>query len=91
MIRFTLRDPHTWLFSLERWCNRSEVDGWLTLADPQPLPLLLETYIPHLDSESFMVRALIRERVGHFGLGELDQEFSQSFDDNLHHLAAFVG
>ncbi len=91
MMRFTLRDPLTQLFSPERWGDRSEVDGWLTLADPQPLPLLLETYIPHLDNKSFMILALIRERVGNFGLGELDQEFSQSFDDNLHHLAAFVG
>jgi hypothetical protein len=42
MMRFTLRDTHTQqLFSPERWCDRNAVDGWLTLADPHPLPLLL--------------------------------------------------
>lgn len=53
MLRFTLTDEHKRLFTVERWCFRGGIDGWHFLARAKPLAQQAETYLPHLNQESF--------------------------------------
>jgi len=53
MMRFNLADVKQRLFTVERWCFRGSVDNWIYLKGNQPLAELAETYLPHIDQESF--------------------------------------
>ena len=53
MLRFTLVDEQRRLFSAERWCFRSSVDGWFPLAGGRPLEGQARKYLPHVTKESF--------------------------------------
>lgn len=53
MLRFSLRDEDKRLFSAERWCFRGGIDDWHFLAGAKPLKRHAETYLPHLNKESF--------------------------------------
>ena len=51
--RFELVDREQRLFTIERWCYRSWVDGWRLLSSGAPLSRHLEKYVPHLGQESY--------------------------------------
>jgi len=53
MMRFTLIDEESRLFSAERWCFRGSIDDWIPLGKRAPLDFLVEHYAPHLGNESF--------------------------------------
>lgn len=52
MMRFTLCDAQARRFTVERWCFRGSVDGWIFL-DGGSLPDLVTRYCPNLGKESF--------------------------------------
>lgn len=52
--RFTLTNEDKRLFQAERWCFRSQIDGWLPISPPnRSLEQLARTFLPHLGQESF--------------------------------------
>jgi hypothetical protein len=53
MMRFVLADAAKRRFTVERWCFRGSIDGWIFLAGPADLPGLVRKYVPHLGRESF--------------------------------------
>jgi hypothetical protein len=53
MMQFVLEDAKTREFSVQRWCSRSSVDGWLFLDCSTDLKSLVQTYGRHLGKESF--------------------------------------
>ena len=54
MLRFTLTDETRRLFSLQRWCFRGGIDGWIHVGTSQcPLDELATEFLPHLGQESF--------------------------------------
>ena len=53
MLRLKLDDPDRRLFTLERYCFRGRIDGWIPLAWSQPLATLADKFFPHLGRESF--------------------------------------
>lgn len=52
-MRLKLGDPNQRLFTLERYCFRGRIDGWIPLAWGQPLDALTGKFFPHLGKESF--------------------------------------
>lgn len=53
MFRFTLMDEGERLFTVERWCFRGSIDGWISLYDRGTLGEMAKKYLPHLKGESF--------------------------------------
>lgn len=53
MMRFTLTDKETRAFTVERYCFRGRIDGWLFLDGPGALAPLVRKYVKHLGRESF--------------------------------------
>ncbi len=53
MLRFTLTDRKTRLFSLERWCLSGSIDNWIWIDGDSTLPKLADKYVRHLGQESF--------------------------------------
>ena len=53
MYRFTLTDENERWFSLERWCYRGRIDGWIPLSAGRTLDELAADFLPHLGQESF--------------------------------------
>lgn len=53
MLRFTLRDEEKRHFSVERWCFRGSVDGWIPVGGSNTLENQVKKYLPHLNEESF--------------------------------------
>jgi hypothetical protein len=52
-LRFTLTDEDERLYSAERWCYRSGIDGWFPLRGHKSLERIARSYLPHLGQESF--------------------------------------
>ena len=53
MLRFNLVDEDERLYSVERWCFRGRIDGWISLARGRPLERQAALYLPHVGVESF--------------------------------------
>lgn len=53
MMRFTLADKKTRSFTVERYCFRGRIDGWIFLDGPGALVPLVRKYVKHLGRESF--------------------------------------
>ncbi len=53
MMQFVLDDRKTREFSVERWCFRGSVDGWVELDSSTDLKALVKKYSRHLGKESF--------------------------------------
>jgi len=53
IMRFTLVDKEKRIFSVERMCYRSFVDGWLELYDANTIDVLAKRYCYHLGRDSF--------------------------------------
>jgi hypothetical protein len=53
MMQFVLVDKETREFSVERWCFRGSVDGWVELDSSTDLKALVKKYSHHLGKESF--------------------------------------
>jgi hypothetical protein len=53
MLRFTLTDDDTRLFSAERWCFSGGIDNWILIDGDATLSELAEKYVRHLGQESF--------------------------------------
>lgn len=53
MLRFTPTAKERTLYRVERWCFRGSIDNWIPIGRSMPLQAALETYAPHLQSESF--------------------------------------
>ena len=53
VFRFTLLDPTKRIFTVERMCYRSSIDGWLKLWETGPLTRLAPKLIPTLGTDEF--------------------------------------
>lgn len=53
MLKFDLQDTDERTFTVERWCFRGSIDGWVPLRGRGPLESLLRNYVQHLGRESF--------------------------------------
>lgn len=53
MLRFTLRDAERRIFSVERYCFRGAVDGWISIRNRGLLETVARQVIPTLSSEAF--------------------------------------
>ena len=53
MMQFVLEDVETREFTVERWCFRGFIDGWIALDSSTDLQKLVQTYGAHLGKESF--------------------------------------
>ena len=53
MFRFRLENENERLYSVDRWCYLGSIDGWVSLAEGEPLENVAQTYSPHLGQESF--------------------------------------
>lgn len=53
MMRFTLADKEARAFTVERYCFRGSIDGWMFLDGPGALAPLVRKYVKHLGRESF--------------------------------------
>ena len=53
MMQFVLEDVETRVFTVERWCFRGFIDGWIPLDNSTDLQKLVQTYSAHLGKESF--------------------------------------
>ncbi len=53
MMRFTLADKETRGFTVERYCFRGRIDGWIFIDGPAMLSALVKKYVKNLGRESF--------------------------------------
>jgi hypothetical protein len=53
MMQFVLNNAETREFTVQRWCFRGSVDGWISLDRSPNLSELVKTYGSHLGKESF--------------------------------------
>lgn len=53
MMRFTLDDKKSRLFSVDRWCFLGSIDKWYYLESGEMLKTLAAKYVKHLGKESF--------------------------------------
>ena len=53
MMQFVLDDIESRSFTVERWCFRGFIDGWIPLDSSTNLENLVQTYGAHLGKESF--------------------------------------
>jgi hypothetical protein len=53
MMQFVLDDVESRSFTVERWCFRGFIDGWIPLDSSTDLKKLVQTYGAHLGKESF--------------------------------------
>ena len=51
-MRFVLEKNSERLFSVDRWCFRGSIDGWIHLERAAPLATQIKKYVPHLGKES---------------------------------------
>lgn len=53
MLRFTLIDPETRRFNMDRWCFMGSIDDWYFIEGDAPLAMLAKKYVRHLGKDSF--------------------------------------
>ena len=53
VMRFVLVDEEKRLFTVDRMCYRSSIDGWLSLHRNDKLAKLAHEYLPHVGRETF--------------------------------------
>ena len=53
MLQFVLMDEEKRLFEPQRYSYLGSIDDWINIGDIDRLPELVETYVPHLDEDSF--------------------------------------
>jgi hypothetical protein len=53
MLRFTLASEEPRRFTVDRWCFRGRIDGWLPVGSPGALEVQVERTVKHLGRESF--------------------------------------
>jgi hypothetical protein len=53
MLQFVLMDEEERLFEPRRYNYLGSIDDWINIGDIDGLPELVETYVPHLDEDSF--------------------------------------
>jgi hypothetical protein len=52
-LRFTLHDPQQRTFIAERYNFLGSIDDWIQISGPGDLETLVQTFVPHLEQESF--------------------------------------
>lgn len=52
-MQFVLIDKHARIFQTERYCYRGAIDDWIAIGPSGDLATLVETYVKHIDQESF--------------------------------------
>jgi hypothetical protein len=53
MLQFVLMDEEERLFEPQRYSYLGSIEDWINIGDIDLLPELVETYMPHLDEDSF--------------------------------------
>lgn len=53
VLRLSLEDKKKRTFSIERWCYRGKINGWMDLYDTAPLKDVCKKYFSHIGKESF--------------------------------------